>query len=270
MPFAALVCLIASLGITGFPFFNGFVSKTMLHHAILEAYKYGSPSLRYAEIAFTIISAGTVASFIKLFGFTYIGSLPEKFKDIKRESISQSIGMGGLALVIFLIGIFPRFLLENAILPAAQFISFEPAFTKKVMSGLNFFIWYEIRGIFVAYILGFLIFIFGIKFHFFHLRFPKWLSVEEVMYRPLSKGFSYFCQDVCGTFDKVIDESYVSLDRTTENACEPCLESITKTQDQQGTSNKLRNSLSMMNLDNDFMIFAGLLVIVIIVLFLAQ
>jgi hydrogenase-4 component B len=270
MPFAALVCLIASLGITGFPFFNGFVSKTMLHHAIFEAIKYGSPSLRFAEIAFTIVSAGTVASFIKLFGFTFVGKLPEKFKDIKGESIPLSIGMGGLALAIFLIGIFPRYLLDNAILQASQWMSFEPTFTKKVMEGLNFFAWYELRTIFLAYILGFILFIFGIKFHFFHLRFPKWLSVEEVIYRPVAKGFSYFCKDVCGTFDKVIDEPYVSLDRPTEELAKNGSESNRKdSYKRQATSSSGQNAFSMMNLDNDFMIFASLLVIVIIVLFLA-
>jgi len=71
-PFTALVCLIAVLGITGMPLFNGYASKSILHHAIVEAYEYGHPSFRYAEMMFTLTSAGTVTSFIKLFGFVFV------------------------------------------------------------------------------------------------------------------------------------------------------------------------------------------------------
>ena len=64
LPFTALVCLIAVFGITGMPGFNGFISKSILHHAIIEAYQYGAPSFRGAEIIFNIISAGTDCSFL--------------------------------------------------------------------------------------------------------------------------------------------------------------------------------------------------------------
>ncbi|HSP46625.1 MAG TPA: proton-conducting transporter membrane subunit, partial [Clostridiaceae bacterium] len=92
-PFTAAVCLIAILGITGMPLFNGFASKSILHHAIIEAYEYGNPVFKYAEIMFTIISAGTVCSFIKLFGFVFLGKLPERFEHITGEKLMMNFGM---------------------------------------------------------------------------------------------------------------------------------------------------------------------------------
>jgi len=55
MPITAALSLIASFGIAGVPLFNGFASKSVLHHAIVEAYEYGSPSFQIAEWLFIII-----------------------------------------------------------------------------------------------------------------------------------------------------------------------------------------------------------------------
>ncbi|GAI46779.1 unnamed protein product, partial [marine sediment metagenome] len=37
MPLTTLLWCVAALGIMGIPLFNGFVSKSLLHHAIVEA-----------------------------------------------------------------------------------------------------------------------------------------------------------------------------------------------------------------------------------------
>jgi len=123
LPFTAAVCLVAVLGITGMPGFNGFASKSILHHAIIEAYEYGHPSFKYAEIMFTIISAGTVCSFIKLFGFVFLGKLPEKHRNLKGGYKMMEMAMGGLALLIIGVGLRPNYILNNFILPAARTMS---------------------------------------------------------------------------------------------------------------------------------------------------
>lgn len=186
-PFTALVCLIAALGITGMPLFNGFASKSLLHHAIVEAYEYGHPSFRYAEMMFTVISAGTVTSFIKLFGFVFLGKVPEKFKHVKGESIMMSLGMGGLALLITLIGFFPNFIMDQFIIPATQGFAYSTDFINKYLIGMNFFNSKDLLTMVYVYAIGVAIFYLGIKFHLFHLHLPRWMDGDFAMNKGIRK-----------------------------------------------------------------------------------
>ncbi|WP_026476640.1 complex I subunit 5 family protein [Alkaliphilus transvaalensis] len=187
LPFTAVACLVAALGITGMPGFNGFASKSILHHAIIEAYEYGHPAFRYAEIMFTIISAGTVCSFIKLFGFVFLGRCPEKYKDIKGGYKMMDMAMGGLSLLIIGIGLRPEYLMNQFIIPAARSITYDPYFIDKYLVDMNFFNATDMTGMIWVYLLGAIIFILGIKFHLFHLHFPKWLKTEYIVFYPLNK-----------------------------------------------------------------------------------
>ena len=186
-PFTALVCLIAALGITGMPLFNGFASKSILHHAIVEAYEYGHPSFRYAEMIFTLISAGTVTSFIKLFGFVFLGKLPEKYKDIKGEKIMMSLGMGGLAILVTLIGIFPNFVMDQFIIPATRGFAYSSDFIDHYLVGMNFFNVHDLMTMVYIFAIGAAIFYLGIRFHLFHLHLPRWMDGDFTMHKGLRK-----------------------------------------------------------------------------------
>lgn len=188
MPITAILCLIAALGITGMPGFNGFASKSILHHAIIEAYEYGHPSFRYAEAIFTVVSAGTVCSFIKLFGFVFLGKLPEEYKDIEGEKPIMTLGMSGLGLLILGVGLVPNFMLDKLIIPAARTLTFDPVFIDKYLVSMNFFNSADMMGMVWTYLLGAAIFIIGVKFDLFHLDLPKWLSFENTIYKPVYNG----------------------------------------------------------------------------------
>jgi len=186
-PFTALVCLIAALGITGMPLFNGFASKSILHHAIVEAYEYGHPSFRYAEMIFTLISAGTVTSFIKLFGFVFLGKLPEKYKDIKGEKIMMNLGMGGLAILVTLIGIFPNFVMNQFIIPATRGFAYSSDFIDHYLVDMNFFNAHDLITMVYIFAIGAAIFYLGIRFHLFHLHLPRWMDGDFTMHKGIRK-----------------------------------------------------------------------------------
>ncbi|MDP3386024.1 MAG: proton-conducting transporter membrane subunit [Eubacteriales bacterium] len=188
LPFTAMVCLIAALGITGMPGFNGFASKSLLHHAIIEAYEYGHPSFRYAEIVFTAVSAGTVCSFIKLFGLVFLGKCPEKYKNIEGEKGMMDLAMGGLAILILAIGHAPNFLMEKFIIPSARTFTYEAAFIDKYLVNINFFNYLELIGMVWVYALGALVFAFGMKLNLFHIHMYEWLDIERSIYRPMYRG----------------------------------------------------------------------------------
>ena len=185
LPFTTFVFIVAALGITGMPGFNGFASKSMLHHAIVEAYEYGHYSFRYAEMIFTIVSAGTVCSFIKLFGYVFLGKLPEKYENIKGDNGMMDMAMGGLAVLIVAIGQAPNYFLDNFLIPSAQGFAYDSYFISNYLVGMNFFNFDDIYIMFWIYLMGAGIFIIGSKYHLFHLNMPKWMDTETSLYKPI-------------------------------------------------------------------------------------
>jgi len=194
LPITAFLCFIAVLGITGMPGFNGFASKSMLHHAIVEAYQYGHFSFRYAEIMFNVISAGTVCSFIKFFGFVFLGKLPKRFESIQYRFNSMQLAMGAIAIIIVSIGLFPNVLLNDFILPAVRSTTYDPAFIQKYLVSMNFFNTADMLNMVWIYVFGAAIFIMGIKYHWFHLHMPKWLKLEYIMFYPINRLMHLFCK----------------------------------------------------------------------------
>lgn len=100
MPLTATACLVGCLSISGIPPFNGFVSKTLLFHALdSEIFK----------VIFVITCAGTVASFIKLFRHTFLGELKIPAKNV---SVSMKIPLLVLSGLCIFLGIFPQTVLS--------------------------------------------------------------------------------------------------------------------------------------------------------------
>ena len=67
MPWSFAFFLVAAAGITGIPGFNGYVSKVLIHEAILEAYHLkGWPALLWLERIFVVTGGLTAAYITKL------------------------------------------------------------------------------------------------------------------------------------------------------------------------------------------------------------
>ncbi len=196
MPITAALCLIAVFGITGMPGFNGFASKSVLHHAIIEAYEYGHYSFRYAEMLFNIVSAGTVCSFLKFFGYIFLGKSKEEFKDIEGDHKRMNAAMGILAFFVIAIGINPSFFFQGYLVPAVQSFTFSPEFIESYLVGLEFFVAEEIVSMIGIYTLGLGMFAVGVKFHLFSLPLPKWINAERYIYKPVTTACEKF-PDFC-------------------------------------------------------------------------
>jgi len=103
MPLTFIFMLIAAAGIAGIPLFNGFVSKSLIHHAVLEAH----PMLpwRLAEVVLIVTSGGTVALFIKLISLTFLGR--SQCAAVRDAPARMLIAMGLLAIPIIFLGLRP-------------------------------------------------------------------------------------------------------------------------------------------------------------------
>ncbi len=186
-PGLAFLALFGVLGIMGVPLFNGFASKSMLHHAIEEAIKYGDSSFRYAEMLFTLVSAGTVTSFIKFYSFIFLGKEKTKIREKSKSTRMMYLAMSILALMIIIIGLQPRIILDTLLIPAVLSFSYDPKFIATYLSEMVFFNMKDILVMVRVIGLGSLIFYLGIKLDLFHLHLPTWLNLEAMIYKPVEK-----------------------------------------------------------------------------------
>ncbi len=237
MPIVAIACLIAVFGIAGVPFFNGFASKTLLHHAIFEAYDHSAAFsltgqkdiyLLLAEVIFMLTAFGTFCSNFKMWLFVFIWKRPEKYKDVEREPIYMTIAMIALASVIIFIGMKPNWMIENFIGPALAYYGYNPAshpyhilfnthaaageiksiiplwfdpVTKAVFSNADAL--HNILGSAMALMGGGMYFILGYRIGLFHIHPPEWISVRY-WYLKLSAAFLALMKFIAVSKDTVM------------------------------------------------------------------
>ena len=244
MPFICLTCFIAVMGISGVPFFNGFASKTILHHAINEAYELSGVysasgqldiSLRLAEVFFMLTAFGTFCSNVKMWLFVFIWKRPEKYKDVKPAPASMKVALGTLSVAILFIGLRPNWMLEKFIGPALAYFGYESGthayhvlFNAHGLSGTlrstipllydpkTFSLLsspealHNVIGGGVAVLGGAMTFILGYRLGWFHAHPPEWLSVKY-WYLKLAKGFIVAISVPGQAISDAVDEIYYSL-----------------------------------------------------------
>ncbi|MBI5416846.1 hypothetical protein HZA55_02710 [Candidatus Poribacteria bacterium] len=171
MPYLALFTVIAACGIGGIPVFNGYISKTLLHHAIVESYEVRHDQyLKIAEIIFMITSMGTLCSFIKFAGLTFFGKPHRDINDLKEPSFLLNLSPAILSACIIFIGICNQFFIKNFIIPSIE--RFYKPEMLEVFKHVNFCNTHSLSGVLPAIIGGPLLFIIGMKSGLFHLHIP--------------------------------------------------------------------------------------------------
>ncbi|MDP3488293.1 MAG: complex I subunit 5 family protein [Bacillota bacterium] len=100
------LALIPALGIAGIPGFNGYVSKTLLHDALLHS---AEPSmlLALAEKIFLLVAFGTVCSFIKFAWYMFFAK-PAPEAAVRKVSTPEILSLGLLSICIISLGIYPK------------------------------------------------------------------------------------------------------------------------------------------------------------------
>lgn len=186
MPITATVSIIASLAVMGMPLFNGYASKTILHHALTDAAYYQSSIYYFAEALFILASIGTVAYFLKFNLKVFFGTLPKKFESIKFEARSVYAPMLMMALSLILLGIFPVFTAEVFILPYLKTLSFDDAFTVYGVLEVSLFGFSELLMIAGIWASGLVVYRLSRKVHMDEMRWPDGLNLEFLLLLPLS------------------------------------------------------------------------------------
>lgn len=116
MPQTALFFLIGSMAISALPPFNGFFSEWLTYQALFQGIGLLNPlskgvfMLATASLAFT--GGLALACFVKAFGVTFLARpRSEEVLHAKESSLLMRLGMGSLAILSLLFGIFSGYLI---------------------------------------------------------------------------------------------------------------------------------------------------------------
>jgi len=197
-PFTFAAFIVCSFGITGIPGFNGYVSKTLLHHAIVEAFEHHHLwDLWAAEKLFMLTSGLTVCYITKLvitvfLGKTHSENLVKLDKEGQRENwLERFVALSFIAMITFL-GLFPSAIINRVIVPMTEAFTYKEYYVDYLLK-TNVWNLHDFFGILTALILGAGIYLFLKRKELFTLAPPDYLSVEYSVYKPVTKilGFVF-------------------------------------------------------------------------------
>ena len=128
MPWTSLLFLIGAISISGLPPFNGFISEWFTLQSLLSSYHIPSTilqiSIAFASLPFALTIGIAAATFVKLFGMTFLSKTRSKnIVNIKEVPRSMILGMSILAAVCVLFGVVPY--LGTSLISTAFHMSFQ-------------------------------------------------------------------------------------------------------------------------------------------------
>ncbi|MGM0652079.1 MAG: complex I subunit 5 family protein [Bacillota bacterium] len=190
-PFTFAAFAVCAAGIMGVPGLNGYVSKTILHHAIEYAYEANHLwDLWLAEKLFVLTSGLTVCYIAKLFISIFLGASPHKLQtklyhssDISETWIERIIALSYIGAIIFL-GTNSTFMLKKVITPMASAFTYSDYYLEYVAKTT---VWHsgDLIGVGIGLGLGTMFYLIFKKKEIFSYQPPSFLSIERLFYRPV-------------------------------------------------------------------------------------
>ena len=217
-PLLMLCFLMGALGIGGIPLWNGYVSKTLLHESILEAaglavgQGHAFALLKTLEWIFLISGGITVCYMTKLFVCLFVDRNPVRQQEYDAMhdymTARSAAAIAGSALILPLLGFFPgRFMDAAADLGTDFFRISLPAHPVAYFSPEN------LKGGAISISIGALLYLLVVRRFLMDKkgnyldRWPGWLDMEELVYRPLLEKI---LPAVLGAFAALFGENRVS------------------------------------------------------------
>ncbi|MCM1388547.1 MAG: hypothetical protein NC231_14555 [Bacillus sp. (in: Bacteria)] len=224
-PLLKIIFAVGALAISGIPLFGGYISKTLLHESIVE---YGGAGLIKAVEAIFLISGGlTLAYMTKLFVAVFIESNQDSEKQKKYDENKQymnktsGFALTGSALVLFVWGLFPHAIMGKAAGLGESFMNFMyPLLEGGAGERIAYFSLNNLKGAFISILIGALVYIVIIrkllmKKESYINAWPKWLDMENLLYRPVLLTFlPTVCGFLCRICDSIVDTIVVFLRKT--------------------------------------------------------
>ena len=199
-PFLMICFLLAAAGIAGIPSLNGYISKTLIHEAIVEGTgEYGY--LKIIEWIFLISGGLTLAYMTKLFVCLFLTDNPKFAEKKKYMSISSYIALGSSAVILPVLGLTASSSMMAIAEKAMPFFA-----GAELEHHIEFYSLENLKGGIISIAIGVLIYFlivrkFMIKDGVYVDLWPKKLDLEDLIYRPvLLKVLPDFFGGICSLF----------------------------------------------------------------------
>ena len=220
-PLLAFIYLMGALGIGGVPLWSGYISKTLLHEAIVSA-----ANMQVIEWIFLISGGMTIAYMCKLFVVVFLEkNTDEKVQaeyDAKKKYMNpvSAIALTVSALLFPIMGILPGFTMDKMADMSEGFMGWNHA-----GHSVDYFTWTNLRGSLISIFIGLAIYFLIVRqllmkkqedgSRIYVNRWWKYLDLEDYFYRPvLLKIIPAIAGTLCLMLDRLVDGVVVCLRKT--------------------------------------------------------
>lgn len=181
MPLNAILFIIFAGGIIGIPGFNGYASKSLIHHTLSEAiHLKGGVDLIIFEKLFILTGAFTFAYITKLFMNIFLGKRPNELKVYRiptKLMTTMVITLSGLVLAI---GLFPNTVVEKLLLPMGMETGFDQYVGEVFFAHYSFWNSHDLLGVIPYFIIGIILYLAESKFIIFTKLVPAWFGIRQL------------------------------------------------------------------------------------------
>ncbi|MCI9581058.1 MAG: sodium:proton antiporter [Oscillospiraceae bacterium] len=198
-PLLHFVFLMGALGVGGIPLWNGYVSKTLLHEAILEL---GYPVI---EPLFLLSGGLTLAYMGKLYVTLFWQKNQDPACQARFDGMRQymdpaaAFGLTVSALLLPLLGAVPN-------RTADRVADFGQAFLAagELEHRVRYFSWENLQGALISVVIGLVVYLVVIRLCRLDQkdRWPWWLDLEDLVYRPV---LTAILPVILGTLSRILD-----------------------------------------------------------------
>lgn len=229
-----LIFLMGALGIGGIPLWDGYISKTLIHESIVE-YRHllaeglvsgivSGTQMALVEWIFLVSGGFTVAYMTKL----YICIFVERNRDLKLQEeydnkkkymnpvTAVCLSLSALVLPVF--GMASKYTMDALADISDSFLRTES------MEPVNYFSWANLRGGAISILIGIVLYLVVVRLLLMKKtdgeweyvnRWPVWLDLENLIYRPiLLRLLPFVFGVICRVFDSFTDWIVVALRKT--------------------------------------------------------
>lgn len=209
---------VGAMSIMGIPLFSGYVSKTLLHEAVVEylhLYTEGLLFFQISEWLFLIAGGFTFAYMLKLFICIFVRQPKEQHHDIKEYATRKTlVSLSVVCSLLFILGFIPNITFDRIGDFMLHFMN-----AHELDHAVSYFSWTNLKGSIISIVIGlFLYFVIAEKTiarkdkEYSDIIKPTW-TIECQVYRPLISFLSFFCAFIARIFDVFTDVFIVLLNR---------------------------------------------------------
>lgn len=236
-PLLHYIFLMGALGIGGMPLWNGYVSKTLIHESIVEyvfainagiipAF-FGTSFMRAVEWIFLASGGLTVAYMLKLYICLFWeknadAAVQKHFEDMRGNYMNRTsaFALTLSATLLPLGGFLPGIVMDRIADMGQGFLHAAEA------ESVSYFSIGNLRGALISLVIGVLLYVCFVRpllqkksadgtMRYYVNRWPAWLDLENLIYRPvLLQILPFICGVVCRFLDSLVDTVVVILRKT--------------------------------------------------------